>query len=63
VARRLITPPSQITHTPSRRGEHRTDAQSGAVPLLRQLNRTPGTLVLILSTSGPSRPRTTRTTN
>jgi hypothetical protein len=30
VARRLITPPSQITHTPSRRGEHRTDAQSGA---------------------------------
>jgi hypothetical protein len=27
VVRQLITPPSQISHTPSRRGEHRTDAQ------------------------------------
>jgi len=29
VARQLITPPSQIPTHPSRRGEHRTDAQSG----------------------------------
>jgi hypothetical protein len=30
----LITPPSQISHTPSRRGEHRTDAQSGRAAAL-----------------------------
>jgi hypothetical protein len=33
VVRQLITPPSQISHTPSRRREHRTDAQSGRASL------------------------------